>query len=304
MASKQNCSSCKNHKSPLIQQCAAGHTAASKSCPTTLTSNNNEFFEKFMNKETDSITTHLKTLETKVDSQLAESLPKNGSCLNEYSKFLYDQTKKDWETRRKRVLHNGILLYKIPEDKASRFAEFEKDEQDRVKSVKDVRIGDFVNYIGEQIGKENISAESCKLMSGSFVARDKIYVKMGHKTKDAAIKILRKRSSLNSNHGIDWCFSADRDRLINNKLGALKLNATMESYFWTIEGAQLVLVNQGMPLKNQNATKAEKRKFSCNIHNPNIDLFHNNISFNSLKSLEKFDNYVNIAGDIASKSKI
>ena len=142
------------------------------------------------------------------------------------------------------------------------------------------------------------------LISGSFVARDRIYVSMGHKTKDAAIKILRKRSSLNNNHGIDWCFSADRDRLINNRLGALKLNKTIESCFWTIEGAQLVLVNQGMPLKNQNATKSEKRRFSCNIHNPNIDLFHNNISVNSLKSLEKFDNFVNLAGDISSKSKI
>ena len=166
------------------------------------------------------------------------------------------------------------------------------------KSTRSSRIVVKRKPINDETSKRNLKNQIRGLEDKlSIFAHEKATAetKAGHlvaenKTKDAAIKILRKRSSLNNNHGIDWCFSADRDRLINNRLGALKLNNTIESCFWTIEGAQLVLVNQGMPLKNQNATKSEKRRFSCNIHNPNIDLFHNNISVNSLKSLEKFDN--------------
>ena len=287
------CSVCKNHSDILVQQSASSHNKASASCPSSLLASNNDFFRRYIQKEIEPIVQKTKEASTLVSKTITNTVSKN-DCLQSYTIFLYDETRKDWAKRRKRVLTNGILLYKIPLCDSASFIELEN------KKIKNVKIQEFVSYVSKKIGENQITVENSKLMKGSFIAGEKVHVKISHKQK-AALKILKSRSNFGENHGCDWCFSADRDRPIIKQLTVLKENNKIQSYFWTIESASLVLVNEGMPGKNSAASKETKREYSCTVHNPNVDLFINKATFAKIKSLERYENFVDLNGDIAKK---
>ena len=293
------CSLCKNHSNALVRDCSTSHTSAGKSCPSALLSNNDDFLSKFIQLSIDPINTQLKTIQNNLDSN-DSNLSKKGECLHEYAKFLYDLSKKDWETRKNRVMNNGILMFKIPIEKAV-FVErdFEKEKNGR-KVVKNVKMDQFVTYINSMLGKNTITETTAKLMRGNFFSRDKVYIKVGHK-KELAKNILKKRSSLSDKHGVDWCYSSDRDRIVTNKLIALKEAQVIAGFFWTIESASLVLLNFGMPAKDSAATTETKRQYSCTVKNPNVDLFHSKATFQTFKKLERFENFVDLSGEIVKK---